>query len=177
VSALDTQIGGGHYKGMKIQPMEYSMKNGLDACQHTAIKYISRFREKGGIQDLEKAKHCIDMLIEFERQRLDEVDQIGQRHEATPNVLEFDEARIDRIAASHGDGEHYAEDMTDPANWRAGDLVEVVSTENGDPLTVGDVATIAGDRVGMCIPVTMPHLPHCYFMMPKELRFHSRPSS
>ena len=80
MSALDTQIGGGHYKGMKIQPMEYSMKNGLDACQHTAIKYISRFREKGGIQDLEKAKHCIDMLIEFERQRLNEVEQIGQRH-------------------------------------------------------------------------------------------------
>jgi hypothetical protein len=67
MSALDTQIGGGHYKTMKIQPMEYSMANKLDACQHTAIKYISRFREKGGIQDLEKAKHCIDMLIEFER--------------------------------------------------------------------------------------------------------------
>ena len=66
-SAMDTQVGGGHYKGMKIQPMEYSMANSLDACQHTAIKYISRFRNKGGIQDLEKAKHCIDMLIEFER--------------------------------------------------------------------------------------------------------------
>lgn len=72
MSALDTQIGGGHYKGMKIQPMEYSMANGLDACQHTAIKYISRFRDKGGIQDLEKAKHCIDMLIEFENKKLDE---------------------------------------------------------------------------------------------------------
>lgn len=72
MSALDTQIGGGHYKGMKIQPMEYSMANGLDACQHTAIKYISRFRDKGGIQDLEKAKHCIDMLIEFEQKRLSE---------------------------------------------------------------------------------------------------------
>jgi hypothetical protein len=65
-SALDVQIGGGHYKSMIIQPMEYSMKNGLDACQHTAIKYISRFRDKGGIEDLKKAKHVIDMLIEFE---------------------------------------------------------------------------------------------------------------
>lgn len=70
MSALDIQIGGGHYKGMKIQPMEYSMANGLDACQHTAIKYISRFRDKGGIQDLEKAKHCIDMLIEFEQKKM-----------------------------------------------------------------------------------------------------------
>lgn len=65
-SAMDTQIGGSHYKGMAIQPMEFSMRNHLDPCQHTAIKYIARFRQKGGIEDLEKAKHCIDMLIEFE---------------------------------------------------------------------------------------------------------------
>lgn len=65
-SALDTQVGGDHYKKLAIQPMEYSMANNLDACQHTAIKYITRFRDKGGIADLHKAKHVIDMLIEFE---------------------------------------------------------------------------------------------------------------
>lgn len=75
MSALDTQVGGDHYKNLKIQPMEYSMANKLDACQHTAIKYITRFRDKGGIADLEKAKHCIDMLIEFERQVI--ADGIG----------------------------------------------------------------------------------------------------
>ena len=65
--AMDVQIGGGHYKKMAIQPMEYSMKNKLDPCQHTAIKYISRFRDKGTpLEDLIKAKHCIDMLIHFE---------------------------------------------------------------------------------------------------------------
>lgn len=69
LKALDTQVGGGHYKDMAIQPMEYSMKNGLDACQHTAIKYISRFRDKGGIEDLRKAKHVIDMLIQFEEDK------------------------------------------------------------------------------------------------------------
>lgn len=63
--ALKKQIGGGHYSGMKIQPMQYSMKNNLDACQHTAIKYISRFRDKNGIEDLDKAIHCIEMLKEF----------------------------------------------------------------------------------------------------------------
>ena len=67
ISALDTQVGGSHYKDMPIQPMEYSMANGLDACQHTIVKYVTRFRQKGGIQDLEKARHVIDMLIEFER--------------------------------------------------------------------------------------------------------------
>lgn len=89
MSALDTQIGGGHYKGMKIQPMEYSMANRLDACQHTAIKYISRFRDKGGIQDLEKAKHCIDMLIEFEQQKEKEkIDQwMPSRPESGPLVM------------------------------------------------------------------------------------------
>lgn len=64
--ATDKQIGGDHYKKLKIQPMKYSMANGLDACQHTIIKYVTRFRDKGGIQDLEKAKHVIDMLIQFE---------------------------------------------------------------------------------------------------------------
>ena len=65
---LGVQVGGDHYKSMAIQPMEYSMANKLDACQHTIIKYVTRFRDKGGIQDLEKAKHCIDLLVHFERQ-------------------------------------------------------------------------------------------------------------
>lgn len=69
MSALEVQIGGSHYKDMAIQPMEYSMLNNMDACQHTIIKYVSRFRDKGGIQDLEKAKHVIDMLIEFEKKK------------------------------------------------------------------------------------------------------------
>ena len=68
-SPLSTQIGGNHYTKLElaIQPMRYSMENGLDPLQHTIIKYVTRFRDKNGIEDLEKAKHCIDMLIEFER--------------------------------------------------------------------------------------------------------------
>ena len=69
VSATDTQVGGNHYTKLAIQPMRYSMENGLDALQHTVIKYVTRFRDKNGIEDLEKAKHCIDMLIEFERNK------------------------------------------------------------------------------------------------------------
>lgn len=68
-SALETQVGGDHYTKMAIQPMEYSMANGLDACQHTIIKYVTRFRDKNGVQDLLKARHVIDMLIEFEEKR------------------------------------------------------------------------------------------------------------
>ena len=69
VKATDTQIGGNHYTKLAIQPMRYSMENRLDALQHTVIKYVTRFRDKNGIEDLEKAKHCIDMLIEFERNK------------------------------------------------------------------------------------------------------------
>lgn len=69
---FDVQIGGNHYKNMAIQPMEYSMMNKLDPCQHTVVKYVSRFREAGGTEDLEKAKHVIDMLIKFEEERLAE---------------------------------------------------------------------------------------------------------
>ena len=64
--ALSEQVGGDHYSKLAIQPMEYSMRNGLDACQHSIIKYVTRFRDKGGIEDLRKARHCIDLLIKFE---------------------------------------------------------------------------------------------------------------
>lgn len=67
-SPLSTQVGGNHYTKLAIQPMRYSMENGLDPLQHTIIKYVTRFRDKAGIEDLEKAKHCIDMLIEFEKE-------------------------------------------------------------------------------------------------------------
>ena len=69
MSALETQIDGTHYTRLAIQPMEYSMANELDACQHTIIKYVTRFRDKGGLKDLEKARHVIDMLIEFESRK------------------------------------------------------------------------------------------------------------
>jgi DNA mismatch repair protein MutH len=64
----DTQIGGNHYKKMKIQPAEFIEQNGLSYLQGNAIKYICRFREKNGVEDLRKAKHYIDMLIEFHMQ-------------------------------------------------------------------------------------------------------------
>lgn len=63
---MNVQIGGNHYKKLKIQPMRYSMENKLDPLQHTIVKYVTRFRDKGGVQDLEKAKHCLDMLIQYE---------------------------------------------------------------------------------------------------------------
>lgn len=55
-----------HYTKLKIEPMTYSMENGLDPMQHTVIKYVTRFRDKYGKRDLLAARHVIDMMIERE---------------------------------------------------------------------------------------------------------------
>ena len=68
---LDKQVGGSHYKKYKIQPVEYAMANDLNYCQANAIKYITRYRDKGGIEDLNKAIHNIEILIELERKEND----------------------------------------------------------------------------------------------------------
>lgn len=68
-SAWDTQVGGNHYTKMKIQPFQFSMANDLDPMQHTIIKYVTRFRDKNGIEDLEKAKQTIDLLIAYEKEQ------------------------------------------------------------------------------------------------------------
>ena len=59
-------MGGDHYKQLKIQPLEYALENDLGICEHAVIKYVSRWRDKNGIEDLRKARHYIDLLIERE---------------------------------------------------------------------------------------------------------------
>jgi len=71
-TVLDRQIGGDHYKKYSIQPVEFIMENNLDYCQANVIKYITRFRDKNGVEDLRKAKHYVEMLIEFELKQLKE---------------------------------------------------------------------------------------------------------
>jgi len=66
MSALEKQVGGGHYKGRKIQPVEYIHANELDFFQGNVVKYVTRWRDKGGLADLEKAKHYLEMYIELE---------------------------------------------------------------------------------------------------------------
>jgi hypothetical protein len=64
MTALDVQVGGQHYKEMSIQPIEFIMANGLGFCEGNAIKYICRYKTKGGIEDLKKAAHYVQLLIE-----------------------------------------------------------------------------------------------------------------
>ena len=65
-SAFAVQEGGNHYKQMKIQPVEFIHANGIGFIEGSVIKYVSRWRAKGGIEDLRKARHFLDMLIEAE---------------------------------------------------------------------------------------------------------------
>jgi hypothetical protein len=60
----DKQIGGRHYVNMVEQPSEFINKNKLQFAEGNAIKYICRHKDKNGKEDLEKAKHYIDMIIE-----------------------------------------------------------------------------------------------------------------
>jgi hypothetical protein len=63
---LSTQVGGDHYKSMKIQPVEFIHANKLGYVEGAIIKYVCRFRNKNGKQDLEKARHFLDLLIAME---------------------------------------------------------------------------------------------------------------
>ena len=64
MSAYDKQIGGAHYLKFKIQPSKFVVENKLLYPEGNVIKYILRHQNKGGKQDLLKAKHFIDMIIE-----------------------------------------------------------------------------------------------------------------
>lgn len=65
-SALETQVGGDHYRTMKVQPAEFIMGNGIPWAEGSVVQYVARWRDKGGVQDLRKARHLLDMLIEHE---------------------------------------------------------------------------------------------------------------
>ena len=65
-NALSKQVAGSHYKDLPIQPVEFIHANAIGYFEGNVIKYVSRWRKKNGIADLEKAKHYIELLIELE---------------------------------------------------------------------------------------------------------------
>lgn len=72
MTALDEQIGGSHYKDFAIQPVEFIHRNGIDFLSGNIIKYVCRWKAKGGLQDLEKAKHYVELLIELSANKTEE---------------------------------------------------------------------------------------------------------
>jgi len=66
---LKIQIGGSHYKDLVIQPAVYNHANNIPFIEGNVIKYVTRWKNKNGVADLEKAKHFLEILIELETTR------------------------------------------------------------------------------------------------------------
>jgi hypothetical protein len=67
--ANDVQVGGEHYKKLAIQPWDYIAANNLGWFEGSVVKYVTRFRDKGGVTDLHKAMHILQKLIENEEKK------------------------------------------------------------------------------------------------------------
>src|SRR5579863_7030388 len=67
-SAYERQVAGNHYKTMKIQPITFIIANELGWCEGNIVKYICRWKAKGGLEDLKKVQHYLDILIEDHEQ-------------------------------------------------------------------------------------------------------------
>src|ERR1019366_10738433 len=63
---MDRQPGGDHYRKYAIQPIEYIVKNKLSFLAGNVVKYVTRYKDKGGTEDIHKAIHYLDLILEFE---------------------------------------------------------------------------------------------------------------
>jgi hypothetical protein len=64
MSVKDKQVGGNHYKKMNVEVYEFCIANNIPFVEGNIIKYVCRYKDKGGLDDLNKAKHYLEMLIE-----------------------------------------------------------------------------------------------------------------
>jgi len=107
MSALDIQVGGSHYKDCAIQPIQYIEANNLKFLEACVIKRCTRHDKPTGKgrQDIEKAIHELQLLLDMRYPVEDKAEPLSAEE------LDFDEERIDRIAAIHGGGEHYQDNQ------------------------------------------------------------------
>lgn len=66
MAANEEQVGGGHYKGQKVEHWDFVMMHDIPYMEAQVIKYMMRWRKKNGVEDLRKAEHFIRKLIEVE---------------------------------------------------------------------------------------------------------------
>jgi hypothetical protein len=78
LSANEIQHGGNHYKAFKIQPWDFILANDVPYMEATAVVYILRWRRKNGVEDLKKAIHYLEKLIEEEEARTVEVERLDK---------------------------------------------------------------------------------------------------
>lgn len=83
-NANENQVGGTHYQGHDVQHWDYAYSRGFDCFQYIITKWVERWRDKGGIQDLLKARHAIDKYIELAER--DEAQKQGIKAGALPGA-------------------------------------------------------------------------------------------
>mgnify|MGYP000967693711 CR=1 FL=1 len=113
--ALSHQEGGSHYRGLKIQPIEYIHANDIPFAEGSVIKYVTRWRDKGGIPDLRKARHFIDLLIELEERKVSEFERAVAEEPDLPEIT---------LGVVNADGKKY------PSGIEYSDIVEVTFSDN-----------------------------------------------
>ena len=105
-SALDEQVGGDHYKKLGIQPIELIRDINANFFQGNVIKYITRYKYKNGIKDLEKAKHYLELIEELHPRNNNnkiasyEIDKVNEY--ICANKIDTDAAKIIRIVSLCG---------------------------------------------------------------------------
>ena len=105
-SALDEQVGGDHYKKLGIQPVELIRDINANFFQGNVIKYVTRYKDKNGIKDLEKAKHYLELIEELHPNNNSSkitsygIDKVNDYIYA--NKIDTDAAKIIRIVSLCG---------------------------------------------------------------------------
>ena len=129
MSANDKQVGGSHYK-TKIEPWDAILDWGLGYLDGSAVKYLSRWQKKGGVQDIEKAVHFLQKLIEVENERL--------RRASHTNVKD-QQAITDSVTQPE---DRHGERINDDAAYRdkvIAALRQRNETGYGQPTTIGEI--------------------------------------
>jgi hypothetical protein len=89
MAANETQVGGEHYKDKAIQPWDYISSNNMGYLAGCIVKYVSRYEDKNGLEDLEKAKHFLEKLIEVEQSRTPIIGRAELLKELVPGLNEL----------------------------------------------------------------------------------------
>lgn len=111
IRADHKQVGGSHYKDKAVQPWEVIERNRMGFFDGNALKYLMRYRDKGGVEDLRKAVHYIEKLIEMEAAVPD--PKVGARIATLAEEFREMEKRASQTAPSPIAGARLMESMMD----------------------------------------------------------------
>ena len=98
---MGVQVGGDHYKNLAIQPIEYIHANSIPFAEGSVIKYVTRWRSKNGIADLQKALHFIRLLLELESKRKTK-RKSKKKKSLTENITALEYTQTNNIPPAEG---------------------------------------------------------------------------